>query len=131
MPSADRFHPDVAVPRPAAGLGVHKADIYEGNHAALELGNNTAFRNRRVGFDLSDAAPVRAPTRRSATPPWNACRRVARADRNSWQLQGWSTETFRSTDAAEAEGPRTTAGRLPGTAFLSAGNGVGASMSGR
>ena len=103
----------------------------EGNHAALELGNNTAFRNRGVGFDLSDAAPVLRANAAIGNAAPERLSPVARADRNSWQQQGWSTETFRSTDPAEAEGPRTTAGRLPGTAFLSAGNGVGASMSGR
>jgi hypothetical protein len=50
--------------------------------------------------------------------------------RNSWQQDGWSAAKFRSTDPAEAEGARTAAGRLPGTSFITAGNGVGASMAG-
>jgi hypothetical protein len=53
---------------------------------------------------------------------------TAGQSRNSWQEEGWSAATFRSTDPAGATGPRRPDGTLPATAFLAGGNGVGASM---
>jgi hypothetical protein len=55
---------------------------------------------------------------------------AAKATGNSWQLNGWTAETFHSTDASTAEGPRTAAGRLLASDYLTIGNGVGASMNG-
>ena len=138
------FHSDAAgfalgggTPRvPAAHLVRHNAAwdnvgngfTDEGNTAALQLNNNTAFRNGGTGFALSDAAAVLRSNAAvdNATPATLAA--GATANRNSWQLGGWTAGTFRSTDAATAEGPRTTAGALPRTRYLTTGNGVGASM---
>jgi RNA polymerase sigma factor (sigma-70 family) len=103
----------------------------EGNTAALELTNNTAFRNRGTGFALPHAAAVLRGNASIANADAESLAPAARADRNSWQQEDWSAARFRSIDPAEAQGPRTAAGKLPGTAFLTTGNGVGASMSGR
>jgi RNA polymerase sigma factor (sigma-70 family) len=99
----------------------------EGNTAALQLTDNTAFRNGGTGFTLPyAAATVRSNVSIDNGTPADLAP-GASASRNSWQTTG---ATFRSTDPAEAEGPRTAAGRLPGTAFLTTGNGTGASMAG-
>jgi RNA polymerase sigma factor (sigma-70 family) len=102
----------------------------DGNTAALELSNNTAFRNRGPGFAVPDAPAVLRANAAVGNADPESVSPAAKADRNSWQQDGWSAATFRSTDPAEAEGPRTAAGKLPGTAFLTTGNGVGASMAG-
>jgi RNA polymerase sigma factor (sigma-70 family) len=102
----------------------------EGNTAVLELSNNTAFRNRGTGFALPDSAAVlRANVAIDNAGP-ERLSPAAKADRNSWQQDGWNAARFRSTDPAGAEGARTAAGRLPGTGFIKTGNGVGASMAG-
>ncbi|MFI7547171.1 sigma-70 family RNA polymerase sigma factor [Actinoplanes sp. NPDC049599] len=102
----------------------------EGNPAALELSNSTAFRNRGTGFALLDAAAVLRANAAVGNADPESLSPAARADRNSWQQQGWSAAKFRSTDPAAAQGARTADGKLPGTDFLTTGNGVGASMAG-
>jgi hypothetical protein len=101
------------------------------NTAALQLSNNTAFRNRGTGFALPAAA---ATLRANAAVDNDTAQRLSPAAeqvRNSWQQDGWSAAKFRSTDPAEARGARTATGDLPGTSFITTGNGVGASMAGR
>ena len=85
---------------------------------------------------LGDARPPRdvaAATLRSNLAIDNAAAvepaRAAKQSRNSWQTDGAKT-AIRSTDPATAEGPRSAAGRLPGTDYLTTGNGTGASMAG-
>jgi len=102
----------------------------ERNTAALTLSNNTAFRNRGTGFALPDAAAVLRANVAIDNAVAESLSPSATAVRNSWQQDGWSAAKFRSTDPAEAQGPRPATGRLPGTAFLATGNGVGASMAG-
>ncbi|GAA3337104.1 hypothetical protein GCM10020358_12140 [Amorphoplanes nipponensis] len=102
----------------------------ERNPAALELTNSTAFRNRGTGFAMPDAAAVlRADVAVDNAAP-QGLSPSARASRTSWQQDGWDAASFRSTDPATAQGPRTAAGTLPGTDFLATGNGMGASMAG-
>ncbi|MEU8614553.1 right-handed parallel beta-helix repeat-containing protein, partial [Actinoplanes sp. NPDC048791] len=103
----------------------------EGNTAALQLTNNTAFRNRGTGFAMPDAAAVLRANAAVDNAVPQSLSPSATEVRNSWQQDGWSAATFRSTDPAAAQGPRTAAGRLPGTDFLTTGNGTGASMAGR
>ena len=99
----------------------------DGNTAALELTNNTAFRNRGTGFHLPDAAAtVRSDVAVGNDRPYELGSSAAQS-RNSWQQE---TAPFRSTDPAEADGPRTASGGLPSTAFLTTGDGSGASMGG-
>ncbi|WP_430784966.1 sigma-70 family RNA polymerase sigma factor [Actinoplanes sp. G11-F43] len=105
--------------------------IDEGNTAPIELGNNTAYQNNGWGFLLSTTPAVL----RNNVADGNgggeqslSAEAGAKANNNSWQEPG---ATLRSTDPAEAEGPRPAAGGLPGTAFLQTRNGMGASMSGR
>jgi RNA polymerase sigma factor (sigma-70 family) len=102
----------------------------ERNTAALELTNNTAFRNGGTGFALPDAAAVLRANAAVDNANPESLAPSATTVRNSWQQNGWSAAKFRSTDPAEAEGPRTAAGKLPGTAFITTGNGIGASMAG-
>jgi hypothetical protein len=102
----------------------------EGNRAVLELSNNTAFRNRGTGFAMPDSAAVLRANAAIDNADPESLSPAAKADRNSWQQDGWSAARFRSTDPAGAEGARTAAGRLPGTDFITTGNGVGASMAG-
>ncbi|MFC7528736.1 sigma-70 family RNA polymerase sigma factor [Actinoplanes sp. GCM10030250] len=105
--------------------------VDEGNSAALELGNNTAFRNTGLGFALPTAVAVlRNNVALGNTQGEVGLAAAAKADNNSWQESGWSPGSFRSVDAAEAEGARQSDGGLPGTAYLSTGNGQGASMAG-
>lgn len=99
----------------------------EGNTAALELTSNTAFRNRGTGFHLPDAAAtVRSAVAVENDRPFELSPGAAQS-RNSWQRE---TAPFRSTDPAEADGPRPASGGLPRTAFLTTGDGIGASMNG-
>jgi hypothetical protein len=102
----------------------------DGNTAALELSNNTAFRNGGTGFVIREAAAVLRANVAIGNAAPESLAPAAKADRNSWQQEGWSAASFRSTDPAQAEGARTGAGQLPGTAFLKTGNGAGASMAG-
>ncbi|MBG0563707.1 sigma-70 family RNA polymerase sigma factor [Actinoplanes sp. NEAU-A11] len=105
--------------------------VDEGNAAAIELGNNTAFRNVNLGFAMTTAAAVlRNNVALGNQQGEEGLSRTAQASNNSWQENGWSESTLRSTDASVAEGARAADGGLPGTSYLATGNGVGASMSG-
>lgn len=105
--------------------------VDEGNSAAIELGNNTAFRNVNLGFAMTTAAAVlRNNVALGNQQDEFGLSTSAKAANNSWQENGWSESRFRSTDASGAEGPRAADGGLPGTSYLATGNGVGASMSG-
>ncbi|GIE31605.1 hypothetical protein Ait01nite_046500 [Actinoplanes italicus] len=102
--------------------------VDEGNAAAIELGNNTAYRNTGLGFSMTTApAVLRNNASVGNTRGEQALSSGAKPSNNSWQEPGL---TFRSEDASTAEGARTAAAKLPGTDYLSTGNGVGASMSG-
>ncbi len=102
----------------------------ERNPAALQLTNNTAFRNRGTGFAMPDSAAVlRANVAVDNAAP-EGLSASAGTVRNSWQQNGWSAARFRSVDPAGAQGPRPATGRLPGTDFITTGNGMGASMAG-
>jgi hypothetical protein len=102
----------------------------EGNTAALQLSNNTAFHNGGTGFALPTAAATLRSNAAVDNGAPDSLAAAAKASRNSWQLTDWTAETFRSTDASTAEGPRTATGRLPSSDYLTTGNGVGASMNG-
>jgi RNA polymerase sigma factor (sigma-70 family) len=105
--------------------------VDEGSTGAIELANNTAFRNTGLGFAISTAPAV---LRRNAAvgneQGEQSLSAGAKADNNSWQEPGWSEATFGSTDPAGTDGPRQAGGGLPGTGYLATGNGTGASMSG-
>ncbi|MFC4064451.1 sigma-70 family RNA polymerase sigma factor [Actinoplanes subglobosus] len=102
--------------------------VDEGNTGAIELGNNTAFRNSGTGFAITTAPAV---LRNNASVGngrgEQALSAGAKPSNNSWEVAAFA---FGSEDASVAEGPRTAAGKLPGTDYLSTGNGIGASMSG-
>ncbi|WP_328467529.1 sigma-70 family RNA polymerase sigma factor [Actinoplanes sp. NBC_00393] len=105
--------------------------VDEGNSAAIELGNNTAFRNVNLGFAMTTApAVLRNNVALGNTQGEFGLSTGAKANNNSWQEGAWSESAFGSTDASVAEGARAGDGGLPGTSYLSTGNGVGASMSG-
>ncbi len=103
----------------------------DGGAGAVQLTNNTAFRNAGAGFALPDSpAVLRSNASVGNTRAAVALSAEAAVSRNSWQEDGWSAATFRSTDPAVAEGPRPPDGSFPRTDFLTTGNGVGASMGG-
>ncbi|MEU4423386.1 sigma-70 family RNA polymerase sigma factor [Actinoplanes sp. NPDC024001] len=105
--------------------------VDEGNSAAIELANNTAFRNVNLGFSMTTAAAVlRNNVAVGNTQGEASASGGAKANNNSWQQSGWSDDRFRSTDAAVAEGARTATAGLPPTSYLTTGNGMGASMAG-
>ncbi|MBO3737020.1 sigma-70 family RNA polymerase sigma factor [Actinoplanes flavus] len=105
--------------------------VDEGNTGAIELGNNTAFRNTGLGFAITTApAVLRNNAAIGNERGEQGLSAAAKPTGNSWQVSGFSEATFRSVDPAVAEGARTAAAKLPGTDYLSTGNGVGASMSG-
>ncbi|SDT60488.1 sigma-70 family RNA polymerase sigma factor [Actinoplanes derwentensis] len=102
--------------------------VDEGNTAPIELGNNTAYDNKGLGFALTTApAVLRRNVAIDNGQGDQALAAAAKPSSNSWQEPG---VTLRSTDPAVAEGPRTALAGLPGTAFLQTGNGTGASMAG-
>ncbi|WP_282763557.1 sigma-70 family RNA polymerase sigma factor [Actinoplanes sandaracinus] len=104
--------------------------VDEGNTAAIELGNNTAFRNTGLGFALSTApAVLRNNVAVGNAQGENSLSAGAKPSDNSWQAPRFTETSFRSVDPAAAEGPRTARAGLPGTTYLSTGNGMGASMS--
>ena len=105
--------------------------VDEGNTAAIELGNNTAFRNTGLGFAMTSApAVLRNNVAVGNTRGENSLSAGARPNNNSWQVTGFTEAAFRSVDPATAEGARTARAGLPGTTYLSTGNGLGASLSG-
>jgi RNA polymerase sigma factor (sigma-70 family) len=111
----------------AWGNGGH-GFVDEGNAAAIELANNTAFKNTGLGFSITTApAVLRNNAAAGNTRGEQALTAGARPNNNSWQVPAFR---FGSEDPSVAEGPRTAAAKLPGTAYLATGNGIGASMSG-
>ena len=103
--------------------------VDEGNTAAIELSNNTAYRNTELGFALPDAAAVlRVNVAEQNARGEVDLRASATATRNSWQLR-WSAAGFRSVDASDARAPRRADGRLPATDYLATRDGLGASLS--
>jgi RNA polymerase sigma factor (sigma-70 family) len=103
--------------------------VDEGNTGAIELGNNTAFENTGLGFAMTTApAVLRNNAAVGNTRGEQALSSGAKPTGNSWQAPGFA---FGSEDASVAEGPRTAAGKLPGTDYLATGNGIGASMAGQ
>ncbi|MET7401948.1 sigma-70 family RNA polymerase sigma factor [Dactylosporangium sp. NPDC005572] len=102
----------------------------DGNPAAVELQNNTAFRNRGDGFDMTTAAAVlRSNVAVGNASPAGTGAGV-RSSRNTWDEGSWDASMFSSTDPAVAQGPRRADGTVTPTDFLRTGNGMGASMSG-
>jgi hypothetical protein len=104
----------------------------DGGTGAAQLSNNTAYHNGGSGFALPNAAAavLRANASIDNAAGTASVSATAALSRNSWQLDGWSAATFRSTDPAAATGLRRPDGGLPRTDYLTTGNGVGASMSG-
>ena len=98
-----------------------------GNTGAVELTNNTAFRNGAAGFTLTVAAAVTRSNASAGNAVDVRAGPAVRANRNTWD---GTAAAFRSADPAAAEGPRDPDGTLPATTFLSTGTGVGAAMSG-
>ncbi|GAA0489953.1 hypothetical protein Ade02nite_24590 [Paractinoplanes deccanensis] len=97
--------------------------------SGLTLTNNTAFANRGSGLALPGGpATLRANAAISNGIEPAGVAPGSTETRNSWQENGWSAATFRSTDPASAEGPRAADGTFPETHYLVTGNGVGASM---
>jgi RNA polymerase sigma factor (sigma-70 family) len=100
-----------------------------GNRGALELGNNTAFRNGGDGFHLPAAAAVLRGNAAIGNDSTATLGGVAGSDGNTWDGGDWDATMFGSTDPATAQGPRRPDGRLPETDFLTSGTRLGASMS--
>ncbi|MEU4563356.1 sigma-70 family RNA polymerase sigma factor [Actinoplanes sp. NPDC023936] len=102
--------------------------VDEGSVAAIELGNNTAFRNTGLGFAMSTApALLRRNVAAENDQGEVSLSSGSKADNNSWQEPGTA---FGSTDPAGTDGARTASGGLPATGYLATGNGMGASMAG-
>ena len=102
----------------------------EGNTAAMVLSNDTAFRNRLWGFALPDAVAVLRYDVAIGNGQVAGLNPAGKATNNSWQRGDGTAAMFRSTDPTVAEGPRTAAGTLLPTDFLTTENGQGASMAG-
>ncbi|WP_433794431.1 sigma-70 family RNA polymerase sigma factor [Actinoplanes sp. CA-252034] len=112
----------------AWGNGGH-GFVDEGNTAAIELGNNTAFENGGLGFAMTTApAVLRNNAAVGNARGEQSLSAGAEPSNNSWQVERFA---FVSEDPTVAEGARTATRKLPGTDYLSTGNGIGASMSGR
>jgi RNA polymerase sigma factor (sigma-70 family) len=98
------------------------------NTAALEFGNNTAFRNGAVGFDLPYAAAALlgnvAVGNASPVAPGPA----GDGSGNSWNGGAWPAGRFASADPAVAQGARRPDGSLPRTSYLGTGTGTGAAL---
>ena len=89
-----------------------------GNKGAIELANNTAFRNVKDGF-----AFFYSPSRLRGNLALGNSRQAvlalaAEADGNSWNEPGWNDSALRDIDPAVAEGPRRPDGTLPTTTYL-------------
>ncbi|MEU0553714.1 sigma-70 family RNA polymerase sigma factor [Dactylosporangium sp. NPDC006015] len=114
----------------AAWDNVHHGFTDSGNRAALQLTNNTAFRNGATGFAVTDAPA----TLRSSVSIDNEtavrANAAVQSSRNTWDEGTWTRSMFRTTDPVTAQSPRPLDGSLPPTSFLTTGNGMGASMSG-
>jgi RNA polymerase sigma factor (sigma-70 family) len=112
----------------AAWNNVHDGFADGGNTGAIELTNNTAYRNGAAGFTL----PVAAATARANVSIGNASEiatgRAVASSGNTWDGGSWTAAMFRSSDAATAEGRRRADGSLPKTGFLATETGLGAAM---
>ncbi|KHD79309.1 hypothetical protein MB27_00765 [Actinoplanes utahensis] len=114
----------------AWGNGGH-GFVDEGNTGAIELGNNTAFRNTGLGFAVTTApAVLRSNVSVGNTQGQIGAAPATEPTGNSWQLDGFTETDLRSVDASVAEGARAGEAALPGTAYLQTSNGMGASMAG-
>jgi len=99
-----------------------------GNPGALQLSNNTSYRNGGAGFTIPTAAAVLRGNAAIGNASTGTIGDDARSSGNTWDGGDWTETMFRSTDPAAAQGPRQPDGRLPATGFLTSGTGVGASM---
>jgi RNA polymerase sigma factor (sigma-70 family) len=102
-----------------------------GNKGAIELDNNTAFRNVKDGF-----AFYYSPSKLRGNLALGNSRQAvlaagAKASGNSWNQSGWNDAALRDIDPASAEGPRRPDDTLPATTYLTNTRdpGVGAPMS--
>jgi len=102
-----------------------------GNKGAIELANNTAFRNVKDGF-----AFYSSPSRLRDNLALGNSRQAVLADSaeaigNSWNESGWNDSALRDIDPTSAEGPRQSDDALPATTYLtnSKNPAVGAPMS--
>ena len=89
-----------------------------GNKGAIELDNNTAFRNVKDGFAFSYS-----PSRLHDNLALGNSRQAVLADSaeasgNSWNESGWSDSALRDIDPTSAEGPRGVDDTLPATTYL-------------
>ncbi|EFC84398.1 RNA polymerase, sigma-24 subunit, ECF subfamily [Parafrankia sp. EUN1f] len=100
-----------------------------GNTGAMQMINNTAFRNGGIGFKVPRAAAVL----RNNVSVGNASQAVvgegAELGRNTWQAGDGGAVRFRSTDPRNAQGERALDGTLAATGFLVTGTDLGAAMS--
>jgi hypothetical protein len=104
------------------------------NPAAIQLTRNTAWRNADAGFSMRVAAARLAGNVAvgNGTPVFLTT--AAQATGNTWnQAPPPTAAIFRSTDPAEATGPRHPNGSLPSTTFLTGSfltgpDGIGATM---
>ncbi|GAA3234288.1 sigma-70 family RNA polymerase sigma factor [Dactylosporangium siamense] len=98
----------------------------DGNAGGIRLTGNTAWRNGDAGFTCTAGAAV---LQRNVAVANRRTQAVRRADGTSWDAEAVTTSaTFRSTDAATAQGARQPDGRLPVTDFLGGAAGSGAAM---
>jgi RNA polymerase sigma factor (sigma-70 family) len=135
--NADGFHLGGGNPVPAAAHVLRHNAAWDNdshgfsssaNRGAIELTNNTAFRNVVDGFYLWDSVgPVTANAALENGSAPATVREGTPQSGNTWQ--GGAVQ-FRSTDPRPAQGPRGAGGALPRVDFLVTGNGVGASMAG-
>ena len=102
-----------------------------GNKGAIQLDNNTAFRNVKDGF-----AFYYSPSRLRDNLALGNSRQAVVADSaeatgNSWNESGWNDAALRDIDPTSAEGPRRPDDTLPATTYLTntRNPGVGAPMS--
>jgi pectate disaccharide-lyase len=98
------------------------------NPGALELSNNTAFRNGGTGYHLpaTTGTLVRNAAVDNADPV--TVPDGVETGGNTWETGGGSADMFRSSDPATAEGERVLGGGLPATDFLASRSDTGASM---
>ncbi|GIF00110.1 sigma-70 family RNA polymerase sigma factor [Paractinoplanes rishiriensis] len=137
--NADGFHLGGGNPPPAAAHVLRHNAAWDnassgftssGNRGALQLSNNTAFRNGADGFYLLDAAGCTVHDNVSAGNDGAPARLGdCPAQRGNAWLTGDGAAQFRSTDPSAAQGPRAAGGVLPNVDFLVSPNGAGATMS--
>jgi RNA polymerase sigma factor (sigma-70 family) len=92
-----------------------------GNRGALQLSDNTAFRNGGTGFAmLAAAATLRGNAAIDNTDPASVGAGTTLRG-NTWEAGGRTAAMFRSIDPRVAQGPRSADGTLPRTDFLTRG----------